>query len=139
MAKPACAAGCQSENTPSYGSWVALFGGSLLCSSCCVIQLVLNAFSFSCAGFAVLSPYKGAFRAVALIGAGSMLLRGRLPLRWRLLAVLLSLGVSFSEDILGAYNKGWANSSIGTAWNGKTRFCLLFYFRCHPLTASVPG
>ncbi|KAG2176467.1 hypothetical protein INT43_005707 [Umbelopsis isabellina] len=31
---------------------------ALLSSSCCVIQLALNVFSFSCAGFAVFTPYR---------------------------------------------------------------------------------
>ncbi|KAI9254294.1 hypothetical protein BY458DRAFT_521069 [Sporodiniella umbellata] len=31
---------------------------ALMASSCCVIQLVLNLFSFSCAGFSVLTPYR---------------------------------------------------------------------------------
>ena len=31
---------------------------ALLSSSCCIIQLMLNFFSISCAGFAVLTPYR---------------------------------------------------------------------------------
>ncbi|CAO3665939.1 unnamed protein product [Rhizopus stolonifer] len=31
---------------------------ALLSSSCCVIQLVLNFFSVSCAGFSILTPYR---------------------------------------------------------------------------------
>ncbi|KAK9795948.1 hypothetical protein WJX73_002658 [Symbiochloris irregularis] len=38
--------------------------GGLLASSCCVLQLVLNAFSVGCAGFSVLTPYRPVFAAL---------------------------------------------------------------------------
>eukprot|EP00803_Ostreobium_quekettii_P004599 evm.model.scf_1052.2 EVM.evm.TU.scf_1052.2 scf_1052:22606-24380(+) len=83
-----------------------MFGGATACSSCCMIQLVLNALTYGCAGFSVLTPYKGAFRLVALGGAMAVLARGKQPLKWKILAACLGLGVSFSEDLLGAYNRG---------------------------------
>lgn len=40
---------------------------ALLSSSCCVIQLALNLFSFSCAGFAVFTPYRPYLVALTLV------------------------------------------------------------------------
>ncbi len=39
---------------------------SLLGSSCCVIQLVLNALNIGCAGFALLDPYRGLFTLLTI-------------------------------------------------------------------------
>jgi len=91
----------------------------MACSSCCMIQLVLNALTFGCAGFSVLTPYKGVFRLVALAGAMAVLARGKQPLKWKILAACVGLGMSFSEDLLGAYNKG-SLSLPGLAIRGAT-------------------
>lgn len=40
---------------------------ALLSSSCCVIQLALNLFSFSCAGFAVFTPYRPYLVALTVV------------------------------------------------------------------------
>ncbi|OAD72150.1 hypothetical protein PHYBLDRAFT_147124 [Phycomyces blakesleeanus NRRL 1555(-)] len=40
---------------------------ALLSSSCCIIQLALNFFSFSCAGFAVLTPFRPILTAITII------------------------------------------------------------------------
>ena len=53
---PARAAGL-GLNRPATEPLVALVGG-LLSSSCCAIQLILNLFSVSCAGFAVMDVYR---------------------------------------------------------------------------------
>ena len=58
------AACCPSKlSAASRGFWqqctCAVLGG-LLCSSCCIVQLLLNSFSVGCAGFAVLTPYRSA-------------------------------------------------------------------------------
>jgi hypothetical protein len=42
--------------------------GGLLSSSCCVIQLALNAMSVGCAGFSVLTPYRPSLIAVTALG-----------------------------------------------------------------------
>lgn len=48
-------------------SWsFTTIGMALLASSCCVIQLVLNMLSISCAGFAVLTPYRPWFTLATL-------------------------------------------------------------------------
>ncbi|ORY95245.1 hypothetical protein BCR43DRAFT_492678 [Syncephalastrum racemosum] len=50
-----------------HSSWsIATIGMALLASSCCVIQLVLNMLSISCAGFAVLTPYRPWFTLATL-------------------------------------------------------------------------
>eukprot|EP01065_Artemidia_motanka_P013720 TRINITY_DN1769_c0_g2_i1.p1 TRINITY_DN1769_c0_g2~~TRINITY_DN1769_c0_g2_i1.p1 ORF type:complete len:186 (+),score=35.21 TRINITY_DN1769_c0_g2_i1:73-630(+) len=48
---------------------VALLG-SLLGSSCCVVQLCLNALNFGCAGFAVLDPYRPVFLTLSTLTLG---------------------------------------------------------------------
>jgi copper chaperone CopZ len=45
---------------------VALFS-ALLSSSCCVIQLALNLFSVSCAGFAIFTPYRQYLVALTMV------------------------------------------------------------------------
>ncbi|KAI8139569.1 hypothetical protein BJV82DRAFT_626604 [Fennellomyces sp. T-0311] len=40
---------------------------ALLSTSCCVVQLLLNAFSFSCAGFAIFTPYRGYLTAATMV------------------------------------------------------------------------
>ena len=40
---------------------------SLLASSCCSIQLILNLLSFGCAGFAILDPYEKYFISISII------------------------------------------------------------------------
>ncbi|KAI9031687.1 hypothetical protein CLU79DRAFT_729630 [Phycomyces nitens] len=40
---------------------------ALLSSSCCIIQLALNLFSFSCAGFAVMTPFRPVLTAITLV------------------------------------------------------------------------
>ena len=63
------AACCPSKKLPAApgGFWqqctCAVLGG-LLCSSCCIVQLLLNSFSVGCAGFAVLTPYRSALLGV---------------------------------------------------------------------------
>ncbi|KAI7865111.1 hypothetical protein BDF14DRAFT_1883800 [Spinellus fusiger] len=50
---------------PQIGSLAPLT--ALLSSSCCLLQLVLNVFSFSCAGFSVLTPYRPLFTIITLL------------------------------------------------------------------------
>jgi hypothetical protein len=54
----------------SYG-WASMFL-SLLASNCCILQLLLNLFSISCAGFSVLNKIAPYTRALALVGIGEM-------------------------------------------------------------------
>jgi hypothetical protein len=44
------------ENGKNDYLWATIAG--LLSSSCCVIQLGLNAMSLGCAGFSILTPYR---------------------------------------------------------------------------------
>jgi copper chaperone CopZ len=39
---------------------------ALLSSSCCILQLILNYFSISCAGFAIFTPYRPLFTSITL-------------------------------------------------------------------------
>ena len=80
--------------------WVSV--GGLLSSSCCLVQLALNAFSLGCAGFASLDRFRPFFLSTTL---GTLLLRAHLehragimeprPLSWTAALVL-----SFLPELL---------------------------------------
>ncbi len=59
---------------------LAVLGG-LLSSSCCVLQLALNAASLGCAGFSALTPYRPLFLAATAGGLGLAHWRSRCALR----------------------------------------------------------
>ncbi|KAI9243364.1 hypothetical protein BDA99DRAFT_566701 [Phascolomyces articulosus] len=40
---------------------------ALVSSSCCIVQLVLNIFSYSCAGFAIFTPYRSYLTTITVI------------------------------------------------------------------------
>lgn len=40
---------------------------AMLSSSCCIIQLVLNFFSISCAGFAIFTPYRTLLSSITIV------------------------------------------------------------------------
>eukprot|EP01088_Endostelium_zonatum_P015219 TRINITY_DN3637_c0_g1_i1.p1 TRINITY_DN3637_c0_g1~~TRINITY_DN3637_c0_g1_i1.p1 ORF type:complete len:197 (+),score=37.88 TRINITY_DN3637_c0_g1_i1:22-591(+) len=77
--------------------------GAFLSSSCCLIQLVLNYFSFGCAGFSVLTPWRSVFLSLTFAS---------LALQWKirdhdrklvLYTTAITL-ITFSSDILDYYN-----------------------------------
>lgn len=55
---------------------LAVLGG-LLSSSCCVLQLFLNALSVGCAGFSALTPYRPLFLALTASSLGATHWRNR--------------------------------------------------------------
>lgn len=55
---------------------LAVLGG-LLSSSCCVLQLLLNALSVGCAGFSALTPYRPLFLALTASSLGAAHWRNR--------------------------------------------------------------
>ncbi|PNW85733.1 hypothetical protein CHLRE_03g207650v5 [Chlamydomonas reinhardtii] len=84
---------------------VSLLGG-LGASSCCVLQLALNAVGLGCAGFAVLTPYEPIFKGITLAALAHLLLRDGFSNRRALLTTALSLGLLFSQDAVRFYNRG---------------------------------
>ncbi|RUP52169.1 hypothetical protein BC936DRAFT_138590 [Jimgerdemannia flammicorona] len=86
---------------------------SLLASSCCVIQLLLNLFSVSCAGFAILTPYRPVFTALTAL---SLVYNFRIygMTRHTLSALVLAILLSTIPEIVQMANEGrihipWTN------------------------------
>ncbi|KAI9202499.1 uncharacterized protein BJ171DRAFT_514427 [Polychytrium aggregatum] len=101
---------CHPESSSSLPlSWTAVFC-ALLSSSCCVIQLALNALSFSCAGFSVLTPYRAHFASLAVALHTLRMWSparpgGPVGFRWRSLAPLvLSALLMASPEVVAFFN-----------------------------------
>ncbi|KAF8064672.1 hypothetical protein HT031_003474 [Scenedesmus sp. PABB004] len=91
----------------------ALSGG-LLSSSCCVLQLALNATPIGCAGFSALTPWRHAFRAVTVACLAHLALTQGLNRR-TLLTVALSLSLMASQGAVAAHNRGGGALPGGSA------------------------
>jgi copper chaperone CopZ len=77
----------------------------LLASSCCLVQLALNALSVGCAGFnTVLGPWRTHLRALTLVWLSALWMPAararRLPARAVLLSTTLSLVLTFMPEML---------------------------------------
>ncbi|KAL2916312.1 hypothetical protein HK105_204068 [Polyrhizophydium stewartii] len=90
----------------------------MLASSCCVVQLVLNALSVGCAGFAVLTPYRLPFTGVAL---GLLIASSRKSVWTPATTAMAGLSVALmaSPDLVDSYNNGrlsdWTAPLFGSA------------------------
>lgn len=74
------------------------FGLAILSSSCCIIQLIFNYFSLSCAGFAVLTPYRLEFSLLVLPFLFTQLKNRKYT------QLLLTILIMLSQDIVSFYN-----------------------------------
>ncbi|KAI8387282.1 hypothetical protein BD560DRAFT_381989 [Blakeslea trispora] len=74
---------------------------ALLSSSCCVIQLLLNAFSVSCAGFSILTPYRYLLTSLTIALLSYQLYKNRLSR----IVLLVSLGLMISSDVVAWINR----------------------------------
>jgi hypothetical protein len=93
---------------------LAVLGG-LLSSSCCVLQLALNALSFGCAGFSALTPYRPLFLAATAGGLGLAHWRSRCghqPVPHYILACLSQHSQCTIRQVLV---KGWPQRRPATA------------------------
>ena len=88
-------------------AWWSLLG--LLSSACCVLQIILNIFSFGCAGFnTVLGPVRPPLIALTCIAQSiSWYVAYPLPFQWGPTAAttVLSLLLTFSPELLYVFNK----------------------------------
>lgn len=90
------------------GAWwqhVGSLACGLLASSCCLVQLALNALSVGCAGFnTVLGPWRTQLRALTLVWLSGLWVPAararRLPSRAVLLSTALSLALTFMPEML---------------------------------------
>merc|ERR1712216_973593 len=97
-----------------YAWWTVL---GLLSSSCCALQLLLNAFSFGCAGFnKILGPFRPVSLAVTtLVQASSWYIAVNRPYQWipTAISTLLVIGLAFLPEFLFWYNRISLSSKIG--------------------------
>ncbi|KAG1146239.1 hypothetical protein G6F37_012007 [Rhizopus arrhizus] len=93
---------------------------ALTSSSCCIIQLVLNYFSFSCAGFSILTPYRPFLTCLTIL----ILTYQLYHCRCRPLLVLLCLILTLSPEIVR-----WMNR-LGSAPNLEEYYIQLIGLGC---------
>ncbi|CAM6088990.1 unnamed protein product [Calypogeia fissa] len=117
------------EQKPSKSYLLATVTG-LLSSSCCVIQLILNTFSISCAGFSVLTPYRPLFLCLTIFVTIASAREYGLLTRRTLTTLLIASMLSASPEVVKIYNEGgvdalkweWGNGN----WNGKVGELMVF-------------
>lgn len=90
--------------TSTFTTATALTSG-LLASSCCVLQLALNAASIGCAGFSALTPYRPFFRALTAASLAALAARQGLTDRRTLATAAAALALAASSDVLAAVNR----------------------------------
>ena len=91
------------------------FTGAILCSGCCILQLVLNFLALGCAGFSVVvEPYR--MYAVPLTIASAMYLfasdNGSLPVR--VCKVVFIISLALFPEMLNSYNDSNTELSSST-------------------------
>jgi copper chaperone CopZ len=89
----------------SYVATTAALASGLLASSCCVLQLALNAASIGCAGFSVLTPWRPLFRALTAASLAALAARQGLTDRRTLATAAAALALAASSDVLAAVNR----------------------------------
>ncbi|KAI8983768.1 hypothetical protein BDB01DRAFT_114407 [Pilobolus umbonatus] len=77
---------------------------ALLSSSCCIIQLILNACSISCAGFSVLTPYRPFFTAMTMVAVVHTMY-DRFKNRSTMVTLLITLLIMISPEIVQRVNQ----------------------------------
>ncbi|KAG0222332.1 hypothetical protein BGW42_006681 [Actinomortierella wolfii] len=121
-----------SDSSCSTRSYLYAVLMGLLTSSCCIIQLVLNAFSIGCAGFSVLTPFRPFFvsLSIAMIVYNIFQYGRSRPLQ-TLITVLIVATLSISPELVAHKNHGgqlmpssawWSSSPLTSFWNIKTSF-----------------
>lgn len=93
---------------------------ALLSSSCCVIQLVLNFFSISCAGFAIFTPYRRLLTTVTILTLAYNVRNKGLKNRQVLLSTLISVIFMISPEIVKMINLSSSDNVVSS---------VVFYFR----------
>jgi copper chaperone CopZ len=98
-------------NFQPFGLDLVTLSTSMLGSSCCMVQLLLNAISVPCAGFAVLTPYRGAFFSMFVANFGYSVWKSwkenllHLHMKRHLLIGTISTIIFISPDIVRKINE----------------------------------
>ncbi|KAI9498149.1 hypothetical protein BDB00DRAFT_500769 [Zychaea mexicana] len=79
---------------------------ALLSSSCCIIQLLLNIFSYSCAGFAVFTPYRSYLTSTTLIFLSLLFFKSGWKSRRAWTTTMISLLLMVTPEIVSWLNIG---------------------------------
>ncbi|RGB34546.1 hypothetical protein C1646_701723 [Rhizophagus diaphanus] len=87
-------------------SYIWAITTGLLGSSCCIIQLILNIFSISCAGFSILTPYRPIFLSFTTALILYTITKYGLNSKQTLVTLLISLSLSTSPELISLYNQG---------------------------------
>eukprot|EP00798_Chlamydomonas_sp_ICE-L_P011671 gene11671-34392_t len=95
----------RSKNAP-LAPLIATLLGSLLSSSCCVIQLLLNLLNFGCAGFAIMNPYSPYLRAATACVFSAYAVKYGIWSSRALLTLACSLLLMLSQDLVSSWNQG---------------------------------
>ncbi|KAG0371166.1 hypothetical protein BC939DRAFT_161901 [Gamsiella multidivaricata] len=98
------AATSQSKPSPAWSSYISAITVGLLSSSCCVIQLVLNAMSIGCAGFSVLTPLRPIFGTLSFLLMAYTTYKYRLSSRTAL-TMAIALILTLSPEVVSVYNQ----------------------------------
>ncbi|KAI8596601.1 hypothetical protein EDD21DRAFT_242654 [Dissophora ornata] len=128
----------RSSPTRSYVSAAVL---GLFSSSCCVVQLLLNAFSIGCAGFSILTPLRPVFAAFSLVVVAYTLLKYGFSSRTALtLTIILTL--TASPEIVSLYNQSppdsiFAHRSLDRLYHNSNRVSNQLGWSQHRQDSSV--
>ncbi|KAG0028652.1 hypothetical protein BGZ81_004550 [Podila clonocystis] len=98
----------------SRSSYLSALAVGLLSSSCCVVQLVLNAFSIGCAGFSVLTPLRPVFLAISFGLVFYTVAKYRFSVR-TLATVVITLGLTITPELVAVVNQSRGPYSISTS------------------------
>ncbi|KAF9919329.1 hypothetical protein BX616_007053 [Lobosporangium transversale] len=76
----------------------------LLSSSCCTVQLVLNAFSIGCAGFSILTPFRPVFSVITLLLITYTTVKYRFSSR-TFITLSIAILLTASPEMASIYNR----------------------------------
>ncbi|KAF9206143.1 hypothetical protein BGZ59_000109 [Podila verticillata] len=100
-----------SSASSSRSSFLSALAIGLLSSSCCVVQLVLNAFSIGCAGFSVLTPLRPVFLAISFGLVLYTVAKYRFSAR-TFVTLLITLGLTIMPELVAVVNQSSGPHSI---------------------------
>ncbi|KAG0334883.1 hypothetical protein BG000_007958 [Podila horticola] len=102
------------SSSSSRSSYLYAITVGLLSSSCCVVQLVLNAFSIGCAGFSVLTPLRPMFLAISCGLVLYTVTKYRFSAR-TFATLSITLGLTIMPELVAVVNQSSGPYSISTS------------------------
>ncbi|KAI9358830.1 hypothetical protein BD770DRAFT_387038 [Pilaira anomala] len=89
---------------------------ALLSSSCCIIQLILNMFSISCAGFAIFTPYRGLLTSLTVLMLSYSIYKKGIRNGTVMISVLICMLLMMSPEIVKNRNEQKASIHTTTSY-----------------------